>query len=325
MLRTLGLAYTMKCNAECDMCCFSCGPKRKEKMKIEEAFRYIKEASFIKDIKTIGLTGGECCLYYDEILDVIKYAKSFDFYVTLTTNGFWASSMEKTLEMMKELKQAGLIKMSVSCDEFHQEFIPIENIKNILLCSKEVGIGIELAGIVTKNSRGLEKILLQLGDAALNIRLLEGPCLPVGRAKNMAADEFIYQKQIYDKKCKNINTLAILPNGDSYPCCSQSGMTPALYLGNAKEMSINELIEKYKQNMHCKILEKKGLDWYLDIIKDKGISFDLKDEYVNICDLCHTVLQNEENLKYFKEELLDEKRKLVAEILKKKEFLRENG
>ncbi|MGL5042022.1 MAG: hypothetical protein ACRC6X_02820, partial [Culicoidibacterales bacterium] len=28
---TLGIAVTAQCNAECDMCCFSCSPKRKEK------------------------------------------------------------------------------------------------------------------------------------------------------------------------------------------------------------------------------------------------------------------------------------------------------
>lgn len=321
MIGVLGLIYTLKCNAECNLCCFSCGPKREDKMDKKDAFRYIQEASKVKGIKTVSLTGGECLLYYEEILEVVNYAKSLGFNVTITTNGYWANTREKTLAMMKRMKEIGVIKLSVSCDEFHQEYIPIENIKNILSSSKEVGIGVELGSILTKNSRGLEKLLPILGDDAMNVMIIQSPCLPVGRAKEkIGHNEFIYKDKVPAKTCENLNTLAIFPNGDSYPCCSQSGMTPALYLGNTKELSVLDLIKQFRQNMHCRILEREGLDWYLSYIEENQLDIEVKDRYINDCDLCNTLLKNEKQLSLFKDGLLEEKRKIVAEIMEREKL-----
>ena len=95
---TLALAITRKCNAECDMCCFECGPEKTEELEDDLLFRIIEEAAAIDSIKKIGFTGGEATLRPKVLIECIKRAKGYGMQTSLVSNGIWAKDLESARE-----------------------------------------------------------------------------------------------------------------------------------------------------------------------------------------------------------------------------------
>ena len=149
----LGLMYTNRCNCECDICGLNCTPQNDEKMTVEEAKHYI-DAAIKNNIRMIGFTGGEPLLYIHEIEELLKYAVEKGIKrTTLTTNCYWAKDINVTYNNLKILKNSGIDHIKVSCDRFHNGSIPLENIKNVLNVSNDIGLRVTLGCVVTKDER----------------------------------------------------------------------------------------------------------------------------------------------------------------------------
>lgn len=72
---SIGIALTRQCTAQCEMCCFECGPDKKEELDKELIFRIIDEAAEIEEIKKIGFTGGEATLRDEVLIEGIERTK----------------------------------------------------------------------------------------------------------------------------------------------------------------------------------------------------------------------------------------------------------
>jgi MoaA/NifB/PqqE/SkfB family radical SAM enzyme len=266
-------------------------------MPLEKAKSYIRQASEIESFASISITGGEPFLYYEDLLEIIKTANSYMFNVTCGTNGFWAKTEEIAGQKLDELINAGLNHMSISVDEFHSVYVPIENIRNIVRATKNRRITVGLTCIATQNSMRLKDITKALGEDIVGYSIIEAPCLPIGNALDkIDQSEFIYENDLSSNKCFSENALTIMPDGSAYPCL----LTPAFYLGSLNELPIREIMEKFYQNTYCGILEKYGYEWYVKIIKDNNLPISLKDKYVNLCDACNTLFKKEEYLSQYK-------------------------
>ena len=87
----LCLVVTDKCNAACDICCFSCSPEKGSVMDAHLMADVIDQAEGIDGLKYIGFSGGEPFLYYDLIRDGLARAKAKGFATSVATNGFWGA------------------------------------------------------------------------------------------------------------------------------------------------------------------------------------------------------------------------------------------
>ena len=96
----LGFIMTNKCNASCGICCFSCSPKGSLLLDWGRMKEYIEQAAEIGTFETIGFSGGEAILHFDQLRDCMAYASSFGFRVTLVTNGFWGRDRERGTKMI---------------------------------------------------------------------------------------------------------------------------------------------------------------------------------------------------------------------------------
>lgn len=85
-----------------------------------------------------------------------------------------------------------------------------------------------------------------------------------------------------------------MPAGNVYPCCSQAGATEPLLVGNIKELSLKSIVKNFNSNMAIRVLRNKGLDWYLNIDRKHNLNKFANKEYVNICNLCRTILSDKE-------------------------------
>lgn len=279
------LVYTLKCNAACKVCCFQCDPKQNEKMDFETAKDYIRQAAASKIINTVSITGGEAMLYKDEVMELIALCHSHHLSTYVTTNAYWANSVENAYQILLELKRNGVINIGISTDEFHAAYIPYQNIENLIIANQKINLTLEFKSIITKKTSVQHPLERKYPEYAWE----KGICQPIGRAEETIPwEDYIYND--YGGKCTLANELTIMPDGSAYPCCSQCLNVNILKIGSAKEKSLDELIKIREDNdffnvvtnLGPKLLKQKGEE------KEYYLSRSRKD-YVSMCDLCHEI------------------------------------
>lgn len=193
----IAILLTENCNARCKMCCDSRGEVKGHTLTIKELDIILGEIKINKYIETIGITGGEPMLYIDLIAYIFDYNYGRNIEFTIKTNGFWGKSSDKYKQFLK--RYASIIQnISFSYDEFHKEFIDIENIKeSIKLCS-ELKINTDIVACFLKNNMQPGDILNELGECAYLTRFLYQPVINTGTAKKLL-DEKKFSKII---RCK---------------------------------------------------------------------------------------------------------------------------
>jgi len=297
---TLAFLTTTQCPIECKMCCFSCGPSRKEKLPFELMKDIMHQAKRLKaekntPLRLVGLTGGEPFLRLKDLKELVNIATSLGFDTSCTTNGFWAADEEKTYIILKELQALGLKKLGLSCDHFHQEFIPIERIKNILIAVKKLKLATDMGSIITKSTADTSFIYKNLKHYMESVPHYTAACLPVGAAKeNIVTDDYLYDETIFDTKIKCFETkyFSIYEDGEVFSCCSQAGRAAPLSLGNVYSASLFEIHNAYYSNIHLRIIKKQGLAWYVNLAASLKYKDFKADAYVNKCHLCNKIFSD---------------------------------
>jgi len=281
-------------------------------MSVEQAKRYIDSALTLNTINVVGFSGGEPLLYLDEICELSQYITSRGIRaVGVSTNGFWASTVDRTREVLTKLHLSGIRKLNLSADDFHQEFIPIDNLKNILDLAPEFNFTIDVSVMLAKGTSRLLDVLANLGNNTSYITFSEYRAQPVAQVLNNNIDVIKNKLSIDETStCNMLNALAIFPNGEVYPCCSHFCDNELLRIGNMNTDSIEEIRKKYNSNMVIRILRKHGFKWFVD----KHPSFDV--ECVNLCDLCDKILHDKDKFyEIFGSHIEDEKQRIYEAYL----------
>jgi len=76
----------------------------------------------------VHLSGGEPFGDWDKLIELCRRAKSEGLgpLEKVETNAFWATDEATVREKVAALDDAGMQKLGISCDPYHQEFVPIE-------------------------------------------------------------------------------------------------------------------------------------------------------------------------------------------------------
>lgn len=292
---TLCLVYTDTCNANCSICSFECSPHKSNKMNVEDAKTYIDEAVECAGVSRLAITGGEALLYYDEILQVINHAYKRGLYVTCNSNGYWARTLDETGIKMLNLIKAGLKQITISVDQYHMQYIPIENIRNIITAAKRLQLHVVLECVVLKNSKRVWDIAKELGDCICDIEIIERLCLPFGAARNINKEEF-FTNDINYIKCNYSDVMTILPNKKVYSCCSEGGFTEIMKSADLSKDSIKCAVENYEKNKLMFLIKNLGFSWLIEDIKNNNLNIEVKESYVNVCEACYDLFNNKENI-----------------------------
>lgn len=289
---SLGLMYTNKCNCKCDICGLNCTPLNSEKMELDEAKYYIDEA-IKNNISVLGFTGGEPLIYIHDIEKLIRYAVEKGIKrTTLTTNGYWAENMNITYNTLEKLKECGLDHIKVSCDRFHNTSVPIENIKNVLRASEEIGIRITLGCVVTKDEKETYEILRQLKNYIFGHSITLYGCQYVGRCKDKIEKDDLYKK-VTVNRCPECGTLIVTPNGNVYPCGAINLIESNITCGNLKRKKMNQIIEEIYSDKDFMHIFNKGICDYYEYVQEKFPGYIFVDE-CEVCSKIFTSLNAEE-------------------------------
>jgi len=90
------IQFTDRCNAKCPQCGMRITENfERSKMNADDIKRVI-DAAAVGGVKSLSFTGGETCLYYDELISLISYAGDAGIeYIRTGTNGFMFMNSEK--------------------------------------------------------------------------------------------------------------------------------------------------------------------------------------------------------------------------------------
>ena len=309
-LGSVSLFLSWKCNFNCRHCGFLCSPERTEKMPYDEAIKYIDAAADSPDLKMIAYTGGEPFLYLQEMRELMTYSFNKGFRGGIVTNGFWADDYQKTLSIISVLQEIGLQELITSFDDYHNEYVPAQNVANLIKAAGELNVYSGVNMLVTKKSRirranAAEYLGLNIENLvkAKKMWIRESSPLCVGRAKDSYNDEDIInygEKELLHNPCPFVvRNSVITPEGSLYACCgfgdaSEQGPASLMYAGNAREESLEQLFYNVSNNLMFSIIYLFGPYRLLKMAAAEYAGLVFKERYVSNCEVCDEIANNPE-------------------------------
>ena len=296
--RVLGLLLTLKCNAECAHCCFNSGPSRSLAMNADEACDYVGQAASA-GLAGISITGGEPFIDLDRLETVVSKSFELGMFARVVTNGYWAGSNRRAELILDRLYAVGLREISISFDSLHEEFIKASSIKRAIEVALRKGLKVVVSHVKDNGDLGdsLNSYLARLeNDFSGNLFAMGGYTVPSGRAieekLSTDYDRVNVDHQRLTHACWHvIREPIVVPGGDIFPCCSPScatdtGFRDSYRIGNLNERHLSSVLDDLQANPLFLGLMLHGPRW----VHDKTGSGQESNQYINICDLCQSIL-----------------------------------
>jgi MoaA/NifB/PqqE/SkfB family radical SAM enzyme len=139
--RSAGLLLTYKCNCSCEFCYYNCGPDKNGLMSVDTALNSWQSLKNLAgDSAKIHITGGEPFLYWEHLLQILEEAKKQNLGKVdlIETNGFWATGEKKARQRIKILDELGMLRLKISTDPFHQEYVDNEPVRLLSVIATEI-------------------------------------------------------------------------------------------------------------------------------------------------------------------------------------------
>ena len=139
--RSAGILLTYTCNAQCADCYENCGPRKRGVLPLGDLRGYLRELKRLGlDGRALHFGGGEPFYYYQHLIGSLEVARQEGMLPLgkLETNALWCKSDDLVRRRLDEIAVFGIETLQVSCDAFHQEFVPIERVRRLVRIGREV-------------------------------------------------------------------------------------------------------------------------------------------------------------------------------------------
>ena len=296
----VGLLLTERCNIACAHCWLGPGSNGAD-MSLDDARDYIDQASRIPSMEWISFTGGEPFLLPELLNELVDYASAKGLRTECVTNCSWAETPEKTEETLGTLMGSGLDVVNISADDFHQEFVPFENVWNCFEAAKSLGLKtVVMSAAQAGGTLRLAEIINRLGpdeigtlgeeDSTKGVSAIavETGFIPVGRGAEIPRDKWLIGESPTEGPCRLVlRDIGIDPGGELLACCSAASLLARGRLGSVNETGIQQLLEDAGERPLFKTLSEQGPSSIADSL---GIHW--RQEFVSRCHLCHEVLKD---------------------------------
>lgn len=247
----LSIITTYQCSAECQECCFECGPDEHSKLSLSQIKLAIDSAVKMKTIRFIVWTGGECSLLGNDLVEAISYANIRGLPSRIVSNGWWATSESSANKLLRKWINAGLIELNISTGDNHQEFVSANTAILAATTAAKLGISSVISVEKTDHSRFSPEDLIQNSiykkfvDAGINVEKLQiiNPVwVSFHKDTKYNYSETELESPALSAGCDNIFTfIGVNPDGNQIGCC---GLTMryigSISLGNIQNVSIEQ-------------------------------------------------------------------------------------
>lgn len=295
----LAFTLTERCNLRCRHCLAAVeggsaeGRGAQLDMPLGHLLRWIDEAAASQKVRTISFTGGEPFLAYETLVAALSRASWQGLGVTVLTNAYWASTPERARSRLAPLRTLKTLK--ISTDEFHQEFVPVAQVRNAVQAATEMGIKIQIKFCYRQDGvRERKRLQEQLGGLVCSEQIHAEPVYRLGRAaRELPSGQFIDCD--LQQPCTVANVPIVQPNGSVYACCGATFQGDnALFLGNLYHQSVPEVLDASEDNATLHFLRLWGpmalSQLYDNECGAKATQLEL--DTTSMCSLCYGLLTN---------------------------------
>jgi organic radical activating enzyme len=292
--RTLMISLTARCNIECAHCAVWSGPERAERLSREQLVPELAELLEGGWIDAMAVSGGEPFLELDTLREIAALARRRAAPLAVHTNGFWAKTHGRARELLQGLP--GITQLQVSTDEYHQEHLPLERVRNAIKAAVDCGLQAELLVCTWQGDQDpfRHQVRSVMGEDLLaRVRVLPSVIDPVGRAASLS-ERCIepLRAELPAGRCLQVNRPTLAEDGHLCACCNlsvanRSAPNP-LRLGNLSTGSLTDILDRSEQDWLLHALRVGGPRYLAELARTRGVDGVSAKRYRRgaICDLC---------------------------------------
>lgn len=310
MLSSLVFSVSYRCPIQCRYCGVYGGPHRKETMSLDYMCRMIDEVSQYEITRLVVFTGGEPFLLGKTLYQAVEHAAKRGLLTRIVTSAYWATSYEKARRVLTDLQAVGLTEINFSCDDFHQEFIPLERVRWANQVACEIGMPALLAskGICGSTITppyleeyfGHELTCFRMGEENPKNNVYSySVTVPVGwGSEQLKEEELSWPKNDshWQGPCLSVlDNIVLTPEGDLAACCGIGSVDiPETLIGNTHIKPLLTLLEDANHDLILNWLALEGPYGIMRFIQQIEPKISFHKRYVNNCHLCHHIFSRQE-------------------------------
>ncbi|WP_135828839.1 radical SAM/SPASM domain-containing protein [Halorussus halobius] len=304
----LSVFLDYKCNFACDHCSVGSSPETEFEMEEDFLDSVFEQLDDVDSLQQVVFTGGEVTLHKERLLESIERASEKGYLTRIVSNGWWAHDMASAREMVDELVEAGLDELNTSYDDFHTDYMAVENIVNLVEASVERDMTVAVACVVGDEDPEYDRERIEsLVDERLDtpveqrrdVTLIEDVAAPLGSGAQLDTANVAAINEI-DRGCTDVmNTLSVHPDGTVKSCCGHAMFYyPDLTMGSLHEEPLADIVERGKGNLIYWLIHEVGPVELID-----RLDVDNDTDYANICHACGDLLgaHREDLFEYIRE------------------------
>jgi hypothetical protein len=310
MLTHLVFSTTYKCPAACTWCGAECGPSQSARLSREDMVAIIDDVFGYGKLRTVVFTGGEPLLLGRDLLACIEHCAQKDLWTRIVTNAYWAKNPRLAQRTIGSLKSAGLSEINLSCDDYHQAYVPLERIKYANEACTEAGMPCLIGHKTMKGCTiTLEYLERYLGSELArfdperknptNNLVSTGYTVPVlsDGMELIPDDDILYPPaDCWTRPCASIlQRIIITPNKELSICCGMiSRQVKEMTFGTLGPFTLEELIVRAHSDLIVNWLALEGPVGLMHFIHERAPGIRFRQQYVNICHLCGEIFTRPE-------------------------------
>jgi len=288
-----GLMLTYWCNARCASCYLCCGPDRHLEMSAADALAYWRQLIAASPHGCrVHVSGGEPFGNWARLIELCRRAKRAGLgpLEKIETNAFWAIDEGTVRDRLAALDDAGMMKISISADPYHQQFVPLERCRLLARLAEEMlgGSRVQVRWRDwLKDGRDTDRLSPAEREAIFAAWAAAGRDRRVGRGAGLAGGAGKAPGELADKSCRNAllrsKHVHIGPGGTVTP-----GTCAGIVLGTIGDQSVADIWRKldadYADRPIVGTLAAKGPAGLLGRAEAAG--FVTAERYADKCQLC---------------------------------------
>jgi hypothetical protein len=219
-------------------------------------------------------------------MEILEICRTEGMKTEVITNGFWGSPAESAERVAEDLAASGLGSLHVSLSPLHQEWIPLENIRNALISALEAGIPhvywlgkyFDGAGALQMHDIMMDEMARDMDIPRVERSPYTGWIQPVGRAANdpEILEQVLSREGLLDRcpLAPHLNRLTLDPHGYLSFCEVTVLMNCKDFLDDRFNLEENPIISRLLEEGPRGLAHLAGMD-------------EKDGEWKNSCHLCY--------------------------------------
>jgi hypothetical protein len=247
-------------------------------------------------VDRFAFTGGDPFLFFGDIVAALQTARSAGVAqpFQIVTSAYWATSRERVVSILEELRALGLDLIGLSYDREHARWVRPDQILLVCDVAATLGIRVNLTGVFWDDHDSIEGLLPGITTHPARVHVLNLPVAPIGEARKKPPPASAAARPIAEKlSCGSPGaySLAIYPDGQVYPCCSGGFQIEGrLSCGSLDTDSPERILFAARTNFHVRLVKEFGWGLLYEIVAREapGLLRELPslEKASGVCEVC---------------------------------------